>query len=167
MAVISRGAIVHRTQLLARPAACRFAQCLAGNPRFCEVEVCESRHAKPENPERWYVQYQPRNPDRQLALIGAQLQQRLERAQAEGAGYQWFADPDQHGPRAFWHVLTLSGQVYEVDFEGRDCSCPDQHYRCRPAGLRCKHLLAYDAGQGLYHTPDQHDWPLIPGRSTP
>ena len=39
-------------------------------------------------------------------------------------------------------AYLTAGETYEVDCQGRSCSCPDAVYRCQPNGLKCKHAIA-------------------------
>lgn len=162
MQCLARGKAQYRTRLLTRIQADRFSRCLAANPRFTAVEVHESTRAK--DPERsLYITFLPASQSRQAALLGHQHDARQARAQAEGVFYIWAGDPDFE----YWHLLTLSGEVFEVDAEARECSCPDHQFRCKRAGLRCKHLLAYDANLGTYYAPTQWETfpaPFVPGR---
>lgn len=71
---------------------------------------------------------------------------REERALAQGSSYLWIRD--KNAGRPFFWLLSTSGEVYEVDAQGRSCSCPDHQFRCAPAGLMCKHVLALRNGLG-------------------
>lgn len=145
MEILSQNGGQFRTKLLTRDQASRFAKCLTANARFGAAEVCESTRAKSPD-RRFFVAFAPSNPERREAILTRQQDARTERALGEGSEYVWMQDKD--GGRAFLWLLSTSGEVYEVDPGGRSCSCPDFTYRCRPAGLRCKHLIALSAGLG-------------------
>lgn len=149
---IHQGKAGYRSHLMSRGQAERFAACVSANPQFTNAEVTErqgSRFAQPER--RWFVTYQPASPERVNAILQSAILSRLERAQNEGPEFVWCADPDA----AFWHVMTCSGEVYEIDTEGRECSCADHQMRCKGAGIRCKHLLALDLHLGTYYSAFQ------------
>src|SRR5207248_8599080 len=129
---------------LPKPHAARFAQCVSANPRFTEVSVGSSSRAKGD--ACWFVSFRPVSEERQADMAARQQMPREERALTEGSAYVWVLDKD--GGRAFFWLMSASGEVYEVDPQGRSCSCPDYRYRCEGTGLKCKHLVALEAGLG-------------------
>jgi hypothetical protein len=135
--VAQNGQIVYRTKCLTLDAAARFAKCLVANSRFLGVEIAESNRANGD--KRWFVQFRPQNPERQ-----AEMRERQQTAREERAQVQQFAFClDKDGGRPFYWCHSLaSGEVYQVDAEGRGCTCPDFLHRCQPNGLKCKHALA-------------------------
>jgi predicted nucleic acid-binding Zn finger protein len=144
MLTLSSAGAGYRTKLMDRPTADRFAACLQANPRFTDVAVCES--GRTQNPEvRWFVAYAPASETRQAALASSEQHKRLQTSLEEGSSYVFCLDQD--GARPFFYCLNpRSGEVYEVT--ERTCTCPDFHYRCRHAGLHCKHQLALLNGLG-------------------
>jgi hypothetical protein len=127
---------------LARAAA--FSKCLEANDDFSVVAIEESQRAKGE--ARWFVVFVPVNPQRLADIADRQQDARAQRAADEGANYLFALDKDAGRP-FFWVFNPKSGETYEVDPRGH-CSCPDFQYRCEVAGLRCKHLVAVQSGQG-------------------
>lgn len=132
MQVITNAAIYHRTKLMERGRAARFAACLQRNSRFAAVSVQESPTARSDR--RFYVQYQPSNTARQLDLTQREMDARAERAQEQAAGY--LIEPSDTG-RFAW-VCSPSGEVYETT--EYSCDCPDHAYRGSAVGP-CKHSL--------------------------
>jgi predicted nucleic acid-binding Zn finger protein len=98
--------------------------------------VSESPRAKGER--RFYVVYHSADPKQRAALLQRQEDKRAARAEAELD--QYLIVPDE-GRRFFW-VQSASGEVYSVTHF--DCTCPDHEYRCREAGIRCKHQSAIE-----------------------
>lgn len=137
MDTLSRHGAQFRTKLLCLPHAQSFAEALRANAMWDSVEVFESRRAKGER--RWYVAYEPASDGAKKALVRRHQDRRAARATAELDEY--LIVPDEGG-RFFW-VQSASGEVYEVT--RFDCSCPDHEFRCREAGIRCKHQLALEA----------------------
>ena len=140
MEILSRNGAQYRTKLLTEAHAQQFASCLRSNTLFTGVMVYESDRAK--HPERrFYVVYHPSDPDACAAILERQQQQRADKARAEADEY--LIVPDEGG-RFFW-VQSASGEVYEVtDFS---CTCPDAEFRCKEAGIRCKHSLALEIAE--------------------
>jgi len=138
---IYHGQDQNRTKPMERAQALRFARALEANPRFTNVSVAESRQAKAPA-KRWVVWYQSSNPARRAAVRDREQTARQQRAEAEGSRYLWVLDTDH----PFFHCLSTSGEVWEVTHAS--CSCPDATYRCKPAGLLCKHSLALISGVG-------------------
>lgn len=138
MVILSKNGAQYRTQTLARERAEQFASCLRANPLFDGVMVYESSRAK--HPERrWYVVYHPASGEAQQNLLNRQEDLRAAKAEAEGQHYL-FVEDERTG--RFYYCLSKSGEVYEVNLF--DCSCPDHSYRCRAAGIRCKHRIALE-----------------------
>jgi hypothetical protein len=142
--ILPTGAIVYRTVLLPLAQAANFAKCLQANQtRFCDVEITPSARSKSE---KFFVQFRPVSTDRQGALYQQQYDARKDRAAVEGAEYIFWKDTDN--PGTDWCFNPVSGETYQVStFE---CSCPDHQFRCKPAGLLCKHqqarTLQFEAG---------------------
>jgi predicted nucleic acid-binding Zn finger protein len=145
LSISSQTGITYRSKCLPKDQAVRFSLCLQANPLFCDVHLCASKRA--HEPRCWFVQFRPVSEERQAEMFARQQLPREERALAEGSRYVWCRDKNRG--RAFFWLLSASGEVYEVDAGGRSCSCPDFTYRCQNApGLRCKHLLALENGLG-------------------
>lgn len=141
MQILSHNGCQYRTRLMDRARADRFARCLHAHPHFTGAMVCESDRAK--NPvRRYFVAYHPSNPERCADLLQQQEDQRRAKAETEGRDYLFCLDKD--GGRPFFWCLSTSGEVYEVD--AHSCTCPDFQHRCLPAGIKCKHILALEAG---------------------
>ena len=136
MEIIAQGQPAFRTRLMDADRAARFSRCLTANPRFANVAAVES----PRSAGRWFVQFQPASEERQAAILARQQTARQIRADREA--FVFVLDIDGGRPFCWCHSLA-SGEVYEVDEES--CSCPDHVYRCKPAGLACKHQLALAA----------------------
>jgi hypothetical protein len=147
MLTVSQSAgITYRSKCLPEPKAVQFAKCVAANPRFTEVAIEKSGRAK--SASCWFVTFKPVSEERQAAMFACQQTSREERALSEGSAYVWALDKD--GGRAFWWLMSASGEVYELDIQGRSCSCPDYTYRCQGAGLECKHIQALRQGLGRF-----------------
>jgi len=128
-----------------RPAADRFAACLAANPRFTEVHVGESNRTRSDT-VRFFVASQPASDQRYAELVRGAQDQRLRTALSEGDGYAFCLNTDSGRP-FFYCFNPKSGEVHETTHH--NCSCPDYHYRCRNVpGMRCKHILALLNGMG-------------------
>jgi hypothetical protein len=133
--ILSKNGGQYRTRLMTQEHAEQFAACLRANSLFDGVMVYESPTAKTER--RHYVVYHPSDPDACAAILQRQQQKRADKARAEAQDYLFVRD-DQTG-RFYW-CMSASGEVYEVtDFS---CTCPDFEYRCREAGVHCKHQVA-------------------------
>lgn len=146
MLSITPAGITYRTKCLPQPQAERFARCVDANPLFTDVSLNTSTRAKGERCH--FVTFRPVNPDRQQDMAVRQQLSREERAMSEGSAYVWALDKD--GGRPFFWLMSASGEVYEVDLQGRSCSCPDFQYRCEGAGLECKHIQALRNGLGTF-----------------
>lgn len=135
METISHGGAQYRTKLMDETKAKRFAACLKANPRFGGVAVCYSERAKnPEN--RWYVSFNPASDLSGERILARQQSARQQRAAEQGAGYLFVLDSEGF----YFHCLnTKTGEVYETT--EYDCNCPDHTFRCRAAGLQCKHIV--------------------------
>jgi len=121
-----------RTRLMPRQRAEAFARALQARDYILKAEVILQPRAS--EPRCYYVEFiTAGTADRAHAWL---QQQRSDRAAKEGAGYQYWVDPDE--PRRTW-VLSVSGNVWEM-WRG-DCDCPDHACRGRKAGLRCKHMI--------------------------
>ena len=126
-----------RTKCMVLAQAARFAKCLEGNSRFLGVEITESTRAKSD--KRWFVAFTPSNPERVQAILDRQQDARAQRAAEQTFSFML----DKDGGRPFlWCYSHASGETYEVDCQGRSCSCPDHEFRCKPNGLKCKHQIA-------------------------
>jgi hypothetical protein len=135
--ITGQGNLSYRTRCLERGAAERFAKALAANSRFTEVSTEESPRAM--GSRRWFVQFVPSNPARVADM--RQRQQLARKRRSERSPFTFALDTDGDRPFYWCHSLK-SGEVYQIDPEGRSCSCADSLYRCRPNGLLCKHSLA-------------------------
>lgn len=135
--ITKSGAIVYRTKLMSDAAAARFASCLRGNSRFCDVETVESQTAKTP---KSFVTFRPSSRERQGDMLVSQWNQRAERAATEGMCYIFVADSDHTGD--YWCFNPISLETYQVS--SFRCSCPDFVYRCDRAGIQCKHQQAWE-----------------------
>ncbi len=134
--ITSTGAICYRTKLMELARAAAFARCIGGNTdRFADVTIEESGRARSD--AKFFVQFRPISRERQEALYGAQFDLRTQRAEAEGADYIFWQDDSR---RFWWCFNPKSGETYEVSAGG--CTCPDHEFRCKRAGLQCKHVQA-------------------------
>ncbi len=134
--ITEEGQVVYRTKLVHDEArARRFAGCLAANARFAGVEVVRSRRPGKKG-VGWFVRFRPADAARVAALRKEQSRAREARADAEGPGYRFVWD---EGTGRYW-CWSPSGEVYETCEE--ECTCPDFVYRCRAAGISCKHQIA-------------------------
>jgi hypothetical protein len=136
--ITSQGSLSYRTKLMPEAKAQAFAACLTANADFTEVSVEESARAKRE--EKFFVQFKPASELRQLDMLARQIDARASRAAAQG--FSFILDKDAGRPFVWVHSHS-SGEVYELDIEGRSCGCPDHLYRCSKAGIQCKHALAW------------------------
>src|SRR4051794_16930791 len=136
METLSHGTPAFRTRLMDADRAQRFAKCLSANGRFTNVAAVESTRSA----GKWFVTFQPANEERQAAIL--QRQQLARQIRADLQPFVFVLDIDGGRPFCWCHSLQ-SGEVYEVDEES--CTCPDHVYRCRPAGIVCKHQLALAA----------------------
>lgn len=139
METLSRNGAQYRTQLMDRPQAEAFARCLKANPRFDGIFLAESARAK--TARRWFVTYVPTSLERRSAILDRQQDARARRAQEQGARYEFVLDSSG---RWSWCLNRETGEVYETTES--DCNCPDHHYRCRPAGILCKHVHMLTSG---------------------
>lgn len=133
METLSRNGAQFRSKTMEDAKAIRFANCLKANPRFVGVAVCPS----PKKSGHSYVTFNPASDPNGEAILLRQQDARAERAMTEGADYIFAADDSG---RFVWCMNPKSGETYEVT--SVDCTCPDHHYRCRPAGIQCKHIIA-------------------------
>lgn len=140
MEMLSKHGCQYRTRLMLHNQAERFARCLRNNPAFGNAFVSESATATSDR--RFFVAYHPANPKRLAELLDRQQAKREVKALTEGHGYLFVLDDTG----AFHWCLSTSGECYEVSEAG--CSCPDAEYRCRAAGIQCKHQIALKAGVG-------------------
>jgi hypothetical protein len=126
----------HRTKLMERGAAERFAACIGGNARFANVSVVAS-----QSEGKFFVTYQPASDHRYQELARAEVDSRRERAAAQAEGYEIVQEPEAR----FFYVLSVkSGEVYEAT--ERSCNCPDYTYRGSRTGIPCKHQLMLREG---------------------
>lgn len=137
MLSLSHTGLHYRTKPMDPARANQFAKCLAAHPAFTAVEVQSSR-----SPGKAVVAYQPKSEQRLQAMRDTVQNQREERAASEGAGYVWLREPGFH-----W-CMSLSGEVYEVT--PHSCTCADHVYRCKDAGLACKHQVALGRRVGTF-----------------
>lgn len=139
MQILSVHGAAYRTKLLTTDQAWRFAKCVKANiARFDPASVAVIHNSRAKGARRYYVTFAPARTERVAALVAGEQDKRLARAMEQGADYVFLADKD--GGRPFWWVWNpVSGETYEVSSDG--CSCPDHEYRCRHAGVACKHRL--------------------------
>ncbi len=140
MQTLTRDGVGYRTRVMTEQNAQSFAACLRANGQFTNVEVHEEPRAKGER--RYYVAYQPSDPQQQQVLLQGHEEQRRARAESEGEQYLFVENSDTG--RFFW-CQSVSGEVYEVTLH--NCTCPDAEFRCRTNGIRCKHSLALEKAQ--------------------
>jgi predicted nucleic acid-binding Zn finger protein len=111
-------------------AAHRFVKCLGGNSRFVDIEMQQSRFG------RYFVTFRPASEERQADLTALEQDKRNTRAIEKT--FEFWRDPDN---RRLYHCFSVaSGETYQITPE--DCTCPDWQYRCKKAGIRCKHEIA-------------------------
>lgn len=125
----------HRTKCLTIEQAGAFARCLQGNARFTDVSIEESARAKGE--KRWFVMFQPSNPERVAEMLDAAQDARARRACEQT--FTFCLDKDAGRP-FFWCWSHSSGEVYETT--EHSCNCPDATFRLKGTSLKCKHTLA-------------------------
>ncbi len=131
---ILRGEIGYRTTAMLPEAAQAFARCITANAtRFCNVQLCVSLNTKVE---KLFVRFQPVSADRQETIRHEQQEARAERALEQP--FMFWKDPDNR--MMTWCFSVSSGETYQVT--PRDCTCPDFIYRCKDAGIKCKHMIA-------------------------
>ena len=130
----------YRSRLMPREKAVRFARCLQHNRRVRSVEVDRSPHAA--GPRCWFVLWLPSAASSREGIARWMQYRRDLRAENEGRGYQFYPDPDDPD---LVYCISVSEQVYELS--RNRCTCPDYRMRCARAGLRCKHLRAYEMRQ--------------------
>lgn len=140
---ISRGEFGYRTANMNPDTARAFARCIACNStRFTNVELIRAAAAKTE---KFFVRFQPVNADRQGAIRQEQQEARADRALVQP--FLFWQDPDNKN--ITWCYSVVSGETYQVT--AADCSCPDFHYRCSGAGIRCKHMIARSLWRAAEH----------------
>lgn len=147
MLILTHAGPGYRSRLVAREAASAKAEEVRQSAEYTGVQVLESTRAKHPT-DRFFVVCLPADDAIRAQLLAQFQQERRERAEAEGPEYVWAPDPDA----PFWHLLSCSGQVYEVDNHGQTCSCRDFGV-CRDNGLICKHLVAFEHGWGTFLAP--------------
>lgn len=132
------GRISYRTSLFPVQAKAQsFARCLTANDtRFEHVMIHASERSKWP---KWFVTFEPKAEARKDAIHSAQQDNRAQRA-AEGEFIFW---PDGDKVSVYWCFSVASGETYEVTLF--DCTCADYEFRCRRAGIQCKHMLAWSA----------------------
>jgi hypothetical protein len=136
--ITKSGAVAYRTKLFRDDAqAARFARCLNANSRFRDVAIVENVRAGSGS----YITFRPVNEERQKDLYMNQHTARLIRGYEQMANYLFVQDSDQVG--LWWCYNLVNEEVYQVT--AFDCTCPDYQFRCRRAGLQCKHQHARQA----------------------
>lgn len=134
MDMMSSQGAEYRTRLMTLQQATRFASCLRANVRFAGVRICESNRTRSE--KRWFVAFSPSSTARAEALLQRQQDGRAARAVSQAftfAGNSREVFVYSHG----------SGNTYSLDPDGRGCCCEDSIHRAGPAGILCKHGLAW------------------------
>lgn len=137
MEMLSKNGAQYKTVCMTEAHARSFAAALRASSQWDGVMVYESSRTRGER--RFFVVYHPASEMARQALLARQEAKRAARAEAELD--QYLIVPAEQG-RFFW-VASQSGNVYEVT--DLSCTCPDHEYRCREAGIRCKHQLALGA----------------------
>jgi hypothetical protein len=156
------GRVTYRTSLFASLAKAQaFARCLQSNTgRFEHSMVHESQTSKTS---KWFVTFEPTLASRKDAIHAGQ--QEARQARAEEQEFIFWPDPDRltaNGTPMFWWCFSVaSGETYEVSIG--DCSCPDYQFRCRNAGMNCKHQLAWSSQRatGIIGATDKTTRPSI------
>jgi hypothetical protein len=137
----------YRSRLISKAEAAELARRLRQDPQFCEVRLLESTRSQKHH--RFYVDCLPNSPEKREELLDRHQAERHKRAEQEGPHLVWLADPEQ----PLWHVLSLSGEVYQVGNKGEYCSCRDGGV-CPDNGISCKHAVALQLGLGVFVTPE-------------
>lgn len=133
---ITKDGVFYRTKLFRNfQKADAFKKCLTANPGFTGVSIEDGANTKGP---AWFIQFRPAGRDRQVDMLEREMDKRALRAETEGMNYVFVRDADK--PYLLWCYNPKSGEVYEVTTF--DCSCPDYEFRCRAAGLKCKHQQA-------------------------
>lgn len=123
----SRG-ISFRTRPMTETKAQTFAQCLAANPTFVNVDTIPSRSAG-----KFVVVYQCASESRRAELLQGQQDARLVRAAEQAHGYVFV-----RGEGFDW-CFKLEDDCDPYQVSDRECTCRDFHWRCEENGLKCKH----------------------------
>jgi hypothetical protein len=141
MQTLKHGRPGYRTSLLTQAVAQAFARCVEANTGlFTNVWVERDQQAQGE--KCWRVSYEPANEERAQEMRERWMRERVRRAMAEGPGYLWHYE--ERDGRSWWEVDTPSKlSPYNVRPDGGHCSCPDATARMAPAGLSCKHMIAF------------------------
>lgn len=138
----------YRSKLVPKGQAADLARRLREDPHFTEVQLLESTRAQHKT-RRFYVVCLPNCAEKREELLARHQEERIRKAETEGPHLLWLADPEV----AVWHVLSLSGEVYQVDNAGTSCTCRDAGV-CADNGLLCKHAVALQKGLGTFVTPE-------------
>lgn len=146
METLSRNGAHYRTKLMFAHAAIRFAKCLRANERFTGVSVCVSERS----PGKCYVSFLPASDPSGQRILDRQQGTREARAAVHGHEYEFV--PEEQG-RYCYCLNVLSGEVYETD--EHHCTCPDWEFRCRAAGIQCKHIVMLRANHSPVRGWDQ------------
>lgn len=124
----------YRTQLMILQQAQRFAACLRANARFAGVRICESNRTRSE--KRWFVAFSASSTARAEALLQRQQDSRAARAVSQNFTFAGNC-------REVFVYSHSSGNTYSLDPDGRGCCCEDSIHRAGPAGILCKHGIAW------------------------
>ncbi len=135
----------YRSVLMGRSQALDLSRRLREDTHFTAVQTLESQRHR--GSARYFVVCVPTLPEKRRELLEQFHQDRVTRAEEEGPRYLWVGGQ----PAQLWHVLTLSGSLYQVDTDQRTCSCRDFGVSA-DNGLLCKHLLSFDRGLGQFVT---------------
>ena len=131
------GAIVYRTKLMEREKAGAFARMIGANAtRFCDVQIVPSNGKT----ARYFVTFRPVSAAKQGDMYQREWDKNADRAEAEGADYIYWRDPDDW--RRTWVFNPKSGETYEM-WLGH-CACPQKKFRLGRAALHCKHEIEMD-----------------------
>lgn len=137
----------YRSPLTTKAQAADLARRLREDPHFTGVQLLESTRSSKR--ARFYVVCLPNSEEKRLELLAHHQDERYRKAEQEGPHLVWRADEGGQ----FWHVLSLSGEVYQVASGGQSCTCRDAGV-CADNGLQCKHALALQLGLGVFVTPE-------------
>ena len=126
--ILKTGEVCYKSKPMNIDRAARFARCIDKNTRFYGVEIVPAKAG-----ENFYVQFRTKT----NSAYEVEFNARAQRAAVEGADYIFWQDADKGN---WWVFNPKSSETYELTLF--DCSCPDHEFRCRKAGLHCKHRHA-------------------------
>jgi hypothetical protein len=147
MLTLTHAGPAYRSPLISKGQAAELARNLREEPRYTGVQLLESTRSSKR--ARYYVVCLPTSEEMRQRMLAHHQQERIRKAEEEGPRMVWLADPVE----AHWHVLSLSGELYQVSSDGDLCTCRDAGV-CRDNGLLCKHSVALKLGLGTFFTPE-------------